>query len=716
MRGSNAKKDRTRQARPSPPPVRSTSSSSAASDSSQPPSPLASSPVRDAEQPSSSEASGGGTTTRRTFFFIVVLLGYLASKMYIRPYFDSASSGTESVDDFTVDVDRADVASRVVLSIDDDEDEQQRAKSPFFICDAGSTRLEWERVNDDYCDCADGSDERKTPACAGRSHAVFACPSGGEGRLMLLSTSVINDGVCDCCTGEDEPYLDCASAIALAPAHTTTSTSSSSSPLPAISPSLKCSSFHAVVEKERIKENQDSGAKGNEKEEEKEGGNEVAGEAEMKQKGKWSGVVTKSMVKDLEESRKISEREEMWKLRRKLVKLGLRRKATIDLELAQEIEHMEDATKTMSKQSGFFSSPPPQLMMMKEATEYRRFLLNSVSPPPSPSSPSSPPPSKPLFPTLPLLSSLRSECFTYTDTDKRMRGGVPQNGKEPDLFEFTICPFREAFQVNLGEYPSSTYATTSSVGEKGKRNLRGREAEKGSKQPGRHQQLPRGDRRVFSPDVAKGTSVGKWLSIIDMFPSPAFSELERVEYDAMRRQKQGGGLAARNLYFRHSFRHYPFSPSPYLTSPPLFPSSPPPSPPILNAHYNTTYVLIYAGGEKCWAGEIAGERERSLYLYLACGPSHTLLDVAEDGMCEYHALLETPLACRESDAKHVQMWKQAGEGMQQPSMSGKGEESKKGQSENEGEQEEERQQQKGRERKDRRGWKRGAKRRRGAEF
>ena len=36
-----------------------------------------------------------------------------------------------------------------------------------FRCDDGATTLAIARVNDDYCDCADGSDEPGTSACAG---------------------------------------------------------------------------------------------------------------------------------------------------------------------------------------------------------------------------------------------------------------------------------------------------------------------------------------------------------------------------------------------------------------------------------------------------------------------------------------------------------------------------------------------------------------------
>jgi protein kinase C substrate 80K-H len=53
---------------------------------------------------------------------------------------------------------------------------------------------------DEYCDCADGSDEPGTSACA---NSRFYCRNvGAKGRI--LPSSRVNDGVCDCCDGSDE--------------------------------------------------------------------------------------------------------------------------------------------------------------------------------------------------------------------------------------------------------------------------------------------------------------------------------------------------------------------------------------------------------------------------------------------------------------------------------------------------------------------------------
>ncbi|KAJ4959441.1 hypothetical protein NE237_026552 [Protea cynaroides] len=79
-------------------------------------------------------------------------------------------------------------------------EDEKYFKLDVIKCKDGTKKFTRSQLNDDFCDCLDGTDEPGTSACPG---GKFYCRNAGHVPLTLFSSRV-NDGICDCCDGSDE--------------------------------------------------------------------------------------------------------------------------------------------------------------------------------------------------------------------------------------------------------------------------------------------------------------------------------------------------------------------------------------------------------------------------------------------------------------------------------------------------------------------------------
>ncbi|XP_057417190.1 glucosidase 2 subunit beta isoform X2 [Lotus japonicus] len=80
------------------------------------------------------------------------------------------------------------------------QDDKYYKSSDVIKCKDGSGKFNKDHLNDDFCDCLDGTDEPGTSACP---RGKFYCRNAGHSPVYLFSSRV-NDGICDCCDGTDE--------------------------------------------------------------------------------------------------------------------------------------------------------------------------------------------------------------------------------------------------------------------------------------------------------------------------------------------------------------------------------------------------------------------------------------------------------------------------------------------------------------------------------
>mmetsp|Transcript_70919 Transcript_70919/g.123038 ORF Transcript_70919/g.123038 Transcript_70919/m.123038 type:complete len:542 (+) Transcript_70919:93-1718(+) len=99
------------------------------------------------------------------------------------------------------------MAASAILGVEPGTEE--RYSGPDYRCvgfDGSTLTLAPNAINDDSCDCADGSDEPGTGACAGQDLTLFFCLNKGHTPRRIYASRV-GDGLCDCCDGSDEAML-----------------------------------------------------------------------------------------------------------------------------------------------------------------------------------------------------------------------------------------------------------------------------------------------------------------------------------------------------------------------------------------------------------------------------------------------------------------------------------------------------------------------------
>ncbi|EKE38040.1 hypothetical protein ENUP19_0061G0051 [Entamoeba nuttalli] len=69
-----------------------------------------------------------------------------------------------------------------------------------FKCETIDITIPDSFIDDHYCDCPDGSDEKNTGVCEG---SMFVCQNKGADAVEIESRFV-GDSICDCCDGSDE--------------------------------------------------------------------------------------------------------------------------------------------------------------------------------------------------------------------------------------------------------------------------------------------------------------------------------------------------------------------------------------------------------------------------------------------------------------------------------------------------------------------------------
>ena len=123
----------------------------------------------------------------------IVILGVL-TRFQAFSFFFSSKTGTPKVDETPTAIESLTSITGVPPHL------VENYSSDTFKCDGNTKTISISEVNDEFCDCKDGSDEPGTNACHIGS---FYCHNKGY-KPLHLPASRVEDGICDCCDGSDE--------------------------------------------------------------------------------------------------------------------------------------------------------------------------------------------------------------------------------------------------------------------------------------------------------------------------------------------------------------------------------------------------------------------------------------------------------------------------------------------------------------------------------
>lgn len=94
-----------------------------------------------------------------------------------------------------------------IRGVNPEKKDLYKSEHGLFNCVDSNQKIPYANLNDDFCDCVDGSDEPGTSAC---QYSKFYCTR--QDQLLknnFVESMKVDDGICDCCDGSDEKDTKC---------------------------------------------------------------------------------------------------------------------------------------------------------------------------------------------------------------------------------------------------------------------------------------------------------------------------------------------------------------------------------------------------------------------------------------------------------------------------------------------------------------------------